>query len=150
MEHGVLAGYPVRDVAVALFIGKDHPVDSNETAFKTAARHCFKAAFMEATPALLEPVVKAEITLPEGKLGDVTGDLTGRRGHVEGMETQPGGMTILRASVPLAEMTTYARTLSGMTGGQGSFVMEPSHYELVPHHEQQKIVAAAKPSQNGD
>lgn len=150
MEHGVLAGYPVRDVAVSLFFGKDHPVDSNETAFKTAARHCFKAAFMEASPALLEPVVKAEITLPEGKLGDVTGDLTGRRGHVEGMEAQPGGMTILRASVPLAEMTTYARTLSGMTGGQGSFVMEPSHYELVPHHEQQKIVAAAKPSQNGD
>ena len=143
MAHGVLAGYSVRDVAVALFFGKDHPVDSNETAFKTAARQCFKLAFMEASPALLEPVVKAEITIPEAKLGDVTGDLTGRRGHVEGMDSQPGGTTLLRAHVPLAEMTTYARTLSGMTGGQGSFLLEPSHYELVPPHEQQKIVAAA-------
>ena len=110
----------------------------------------FKDAFMKASPALLEPVAKAEITLPEGKLGDITGDLTGRRGYVEGMETQPGGTCLLRASVPLAEMTTYARTLSGMTGGQGSFVMEPSHYELVPYHEQQKIVAAANPSKNGE
>ncbi|MGC1273701.1 MAG: elongation factor G [Planctomycetaceae bacterium] len=150
MTHGVLAGYSIRDVAVELFFGKDHPVDSNETAFKTAARHCFKEAFLEASPALLEPVVRAEITIPEAKLGDVTSDLTGRRGHVEGMESLPGGMTVLRANVPLAEMTTYARTLSGMTGGQGSFIMEPSHHDLVPAHEQQKIVAAATPSANGD
>lgn len=150
MEHGVLAGYPIRDIAVELFFGKDHPVDSNETAFKTAARHCFKQAFMEASPTLLEPVVSAEITIPEAKLGDVTGDLTGRRGHVEGMESQPGGTMVLRAKVPLAEMTTYARTLSGMTGGQGSFTMEPSHYELVPAYEQQKIVTALKSTGNGE
>lgn len=141
METGVLAGYPIRDLAVALFFGKDHPVDSNETAFKTAARQCFKLAFQQASPALLEPVVQAEITIPEAKVGDVTSDLTGRRGHMQGMETQPGGMSVIQARVPLAEMTTYARTLSGMTGGQGSFTMEPSHYELVPPHEQQKIVA---------
>lgn len=150
MAQGVLAGYPVRDLAVELFFGKDHPVDSNETAFKAAARNCFKQAFFEASPALLEPVVHAEITIPESKLGDVTGDLTTRRGHMEGMDSVPGGMTILRAIVPLAEMTTYARSLSGLTGGQGSFTMEPSHYELVPPHERQKIVNAAKPSENGD
>ena len=143
MAQGVLAGYPVRDVAVALFFGKDHPVDSNETAFKTAARYCFRQAFKEAGGALLEPVVRAEITISDANLGDVTGDLTTRRGHVEGMEPQGGGMTLLRATVPLAEMSAYARVLSGMTGGQGSFEMEPSHYELVPPHEQQKIVEAA-------
>jgi len=150
MEHGVLAGYPVRDLAVALFFGKDHPVDSNETAFKTAARQCFKLGFQQASPALLEPVVKAEIAIPEAKLGDVTSDLTGRRGHMQGMESQPGGMSVIQATVPLAEMTTYARTLSGMTGGQGSFVMEPSHYELVPPHEQQKIVASSGMNGNAE
>ena len=76
-------------------------------------------------------MVKAEITIPEGKLGDVTSDLTGRRGHMQGMESLAGGMSIIQATVPLAEMTTYARTLSGMTGGQGSFSMEPSHYAPV-------------------
>lgn len=149
MEHGALAGYPIRDVAVELFFGKDHPVDSNETAFKTAARHCFKQAFLDASPMLLEPIVSAEITIPESKLGDVTGDLTGRRGHVEGMESQPGGTMVLRAKVPLAEMTSCARVLSGMTGGQGSFTMEPSHYDLVPAYEQQKIVAASQAARDG-
>lgn len=143
MARGVLAGYPVRDIAISLFFGKDHPVDSNETAFKTAARNCFRAAFLEAGGALLEPIARAEILIPDAHVGDVTGDITTRRGHVEGMEPQGSGMTLLRAAVPMAEMTSYARALSGMTGGQGSFEMEPSHYDLVPAHEQQKIVAAA-------
>ena len=144
MEKGVLAGYQVQDCWCALFFGKDHPVDSNETAFKTAGRQCFKEVFAKAKPALLEPIVKAEIMVPGERLGDITSDLNTRRGRMEGMDTLPGNFTIVKASVPLAEMQTYARTLSSITGGQGSYTFEPSHYEVVPGNEQQKIVASAK------
>lgn len=144
MEKGVLAGYQVQDCWCALFFGKDHPVDSNETAFKTAGRQCFKEVFAKAKPALLEPIVKAEIMVPGDKLGDITSDLNTRRGRMEGMDTLPGNFTVVKALVPLAEMQTYARSLSSITGGQGSYTFEPSHYEVVPGNEQQKIVAAAK------
>jgi elongation factor G len=144
MEKGVLAGYQVQDCWCVLFFGKDHPVDSNETAFKTAGRQCFKEVFGKAKPVLLEPIVKAEISVPGEKLGDITSDLNTRRGRMEGMDTLPGNFTIVKASVPLSEMQTYARTLSSITGGQGSYTFEPSHYEVVPGNEQQKIVAAAK------
>ncbi|MEX0703145.1 MAG: elongation factor G [Planctomycetales bacterium] len=144
MEQGVIAGFQVQDVACALFFGKDHPVDSNETAFKTAANRCFKKVFEQARPVLLEPIVSAEITVPGDKLGDITSDLNTRRGRMEGMDTAPGGFQIIRAKVPLAEVTTYSRALSSMTGGQGSFTIEFSHYEMVPANEQQKIVAASK------
>ncbi len=143
MEKGVLAGYQVQDVVVELFFGKDHPVDSNETAFKTAGSVCFRNVFEQAKPVLLEPIVQAEITIPDDKLGDITSDLNGRRGRVEGMDSAPGGYQVISAKVPLAEMMTYARTLSSMTGGQGSFTMELSHYDVVPPNEQSKIVAAA-------
>ncbi len=143
MEMGVLAGYHVQDVSCELFFGKDHPVDSNETAFRTAARMCFRNVFNEAKPVLLEPIVNAEITVPGEKLGDITSDLNGRRGRVEGMDGLPGGFQVIHAKVPLAEMMTYARSLSSMTGGQGSFTMDLSHYEMVPPNEQAKIVAAA-------
>ncbi len=144
MEKGVLAGYQVQDCWCALFFGKDHPVDSNETAFKTAGRQCFKEVFGKAKPALLEPIVKAEIMVPGEKLGDITSDLNTRRGRMEGMDTLPGNFTVVKASVPLSEMQTYARSLSSITGGQGSYTFEPSHYEVVPGNEQQKIVASAK------
>lgn len=144
MEQGVIAGYQVQDVACELFFGKDHPVDSNETAFRTAARMCFRNVFREAKPALLEPIVTAEITVPAEKLGDITSDLNGRRGRVEGMDNAPGGFQVIRAKAPLSEMMTYARSLSSMTGGQGSFTLEFSHYDTVPPNEQQKIVAAAQ------
>jgi elongation factor G len=144
LERGVLAGFKVQDVVVELFFGKDHPVDSNENAFKTAARMCFKEVFLKARPALLEPIVHLDITIPQDKLGDITSDLNGRRGRMEGMEAAPGGLTVVKARAPLAEVMTYARSLSSMTGGQGSFTMEYSHYEAVPAHEQQKIVAGAK------
>ena len=144
MEKGVLAGYQVQDCYCVLFFGKDHPVDSNETAFKTAGRMAFKEVFAKARPVLLEPFVKAEITVPGDMLGDITSDLNTRRGRMEGMDTLPGNFTVVKASVPLAEMQTYARSLSSMTGGQGSYTFEPSHYEVVPGNEQQKIVAAAK------
>lgn len=144
MEKGVLAGYQVQDVACELFFGKDHPVDSNETAFRTAASMCFRNVFREAKPVLLEPIVTAEITVPSEKLGDITSDLNGRRGRVEGMDGAPGGFQVIRAKAPLSEMMTYARSLSSMTGGQGSFTLEFSHYDVVPPNEQQKIVAAAQ------
>ncbi len=144
MQQGVIAGNQVQDVTCEVFFGKDHPVDSNETAFKTAASHCFKNVFKEAKPALLEPIVAIEITVPGDKLGDITGDLNTRRGRMEGMDGAPGGNQVIHAKVPLAEVMTYARSLSSMTGGQGSFTMELSHYEIVPPQEQQKIIAAAK------
>lgn len=144
MEKGVLAGYQVQDCWCALFFGKDHPVDSNETAFKTAGRQCFKEVFAKAKPALLEPIVEATITVPGEKLGDITSDLNTRRGRMEGMDTLPGNFTVVKALVPLSEMQTYARSLSSITGGQGSYTFEPSHYEVVPGNEQQKIVASAK------
>ncbi|MFQ5732440.1 MAG: elongation factor G [Planctomycetaceae bacterium] len=144
MIQGVIAGYQVQDVVCELYFGKDHPVDSNETAFKTAASVCFKQVFEQAKPVLLEPIVNLEITVPADKLGDITSDLNTRRGRMEGMEGAPGGYQVLLAKAPLAEVMTYARSLSSMTGGQGSFTMEFSHYEVVPPQEQSKIVAAAK------
>jgi elongation factor G len=143
MERGVIAGYQVQDVVCELFFGKDHPVDSNETAFKMAASMCFREVFKDAKPSLLEPIVNMEITVPGEKLGDISSDLTSRRGRMEGMDGAPGGFQVLKAKAPLAEVMTYARSLSSLTGGQGSFTMELSHYENVPPNEQGKIVAAA-------
>lgn len=140
MASGVLAGNQVQDVVVELFFGKDHPVDSNETAFKTAAAHCFRDLFMQAKPTLLEPIVAMEITVPSDKIGEVTSDLSTRRGRMEGMDEIPGGYTMLHAKAPLAQVMTYARALSSMTSGQGSFTMEFASYELVPPNEQQKII----------
>ncbi|MCA9039960.1 MAG: elongation factor G [Planctomycetaceae bacterium] len=150
MEKGVIAGYQVQDCTCELFFGKDHPVDSNETAFKLAASHCFREVFQKAKPQLLEPIVLIEVTVPDDKLGDITSDLNGRRGRVEGMDGLPGGYQVIHAKVPLAEVMTYARALSSMTGGQGSFTMDFSHYEMVPPNEQQKIVAEAKLAEEED
>lgn len=143
MTQGVVTGCQIQDVVVELFFGKDHPVDSNETAFKTAASHCFKEIFLNARPSLLEPIMQLEITVPSDKIGEITSDLNTRRGRMEGMEDVPGGFTMIHAKAPLAEVMTYARALSSMTGGQGSFTLEFSSYELVPPNEQQKIIANA-------
>ncbi len=143
MERGVLAGYQVQNVACALFFGKDHPVDSNETAFKMAASMCFREVFKQAKPVLLEPIVAIKITIPADKLGNIPRGLTTRRGRMEGMDAAPGGFQCVKGMVPLSEVQDYARGLSSMTGGQGSYTYEPSHYEVVPANEQQKIIAAA-------
>ncbi len=142
MSRGVIAGSQVQDVVAEVFFGKDHPVDSNETAFKIAGSACFREVFNQAHPSLLEPIVSLEITIPADKLGDITGDLNTRRGHIEGMDLLPGGQQVIRAKVPLGEVMTYSRALSSMTGGQGSFAMEFSHYDPVPSHEAAKIIAA--------
>lgn len=141
---GVVAGYPVQNVCVEVHFGKDHPVDSNETAFRIAARQAFANTFRESRPSLLEPIVKLAITVPVDKVGDVSSDLSGRRGQMVGMDSAGGGMTTVEATAPLAEVMTYARTLSSMTGGQGSYTMDFSRYDVVPPNVQQQIVAKAK------
>jgi elongation factor G len=141
MERGALAGYRMRDVAVEVFFGKDHPVDSSEAAFKTAGKLAFKKAFLAGRPMLLEPIVKLEITIPTKFTGAVLGDLPGKRAHVDNQESLSGDMTVIHARAPLAEVAKYAAQLGGMTQGQGSYTMELSHYDPVPTNLQQQIVS---------
>jgi elongation factor G len=150
MTRGVVAGHQVQNVCVEVHFGKFHPVDSSEAAFKTAASMAFRNVFQEARPALLEPIVTLHVTVPSGNVGDVNGDLSGRRGRPLGLEAAGGDMQTVTAEVPLAEVTTYARSLSSMTGGQGSFNMELSHYDVVPGNVQQEIIAKAKVKEEED
>ncbi len=145
VEAGVLAGYPVQDVKVIVYDGKHHPVDSKEIAFKTAGKFAFREAFMKAKPVLLEPIVNMEVTVPEGHVGLITGDLSGKRGRIQGTDVLPGGMSLVKAKVPLSEVMQYQSQLKSVTGGAGSFVMELSHYEPVPPQVQQQVVAQYKP-----
>ena len=144
INRGVIAGYKVQDVCVEVHYGKEHPVDSSEQAFKTASSMVFREVFEKAKPALLEPIVTIHITIPGDNLGDVNSDLSGRRGRVHGMESAGGDLQTVTAEVPLGEVSTYARALSSMTGGQGSYSLEFSHYEVVPGNVQQEIVAKSK------
>lgn len=144
MTRGVIAGYRVQDVCCEVYFGKHHPVDSNETAFKTAGSMCFRNVFQNAKPTLLEPIVKIEITIPTDKVGDISGDLSTRRGRPIGMESAGGGMQTIKAEIPLAEVTTYARVLASMTGGQGSYTIEFDRYDVVPGNIIQEIIAKAK------
>jgi len=150
MTQGCVSGCQIQDVVIELYFGKDHPVDSNEMAFKIAASHCLKEIFLMARPALLEPIVTAEMTVPTSRIGEVTGDLNSRRGRMEGIEDAPGGFSVIRARIPLSEMTTYARSLSSLTAGQGSFTMTFADYEAMPAHEQQKILTAYQQRANGN
>ncbi|RJQ30829.1 MAG: elongation factor G [Actinobacteria bacterium] len=143
MEGGVLAGYPVVDIKVALYDGSYHPVDSSEMAFKIAASMAFKKAFIEAQPVLLEPIVNLEIIIPSDFTGDVIGDLSGKRGKVQGMEAA-GKNEHVKAQVPLAEVAKYAIQLRSITHGQGSFLMSFSHYEEVPPDVARKLVETAQ------
>lgn len=143
MERGVIAGYKVQNVGVEVHFGKHHPVDSSEAAFKTAGSMAFRNVFQQAKPALLEPIVTLHITVPSEKLGDINSDMSGRRGRVLGMDSAGGDLQTVTAEAPLAEVTTYARALSSMTGGQGSFTMEFSRYEVVPGNVQKEIIEKA-------
>ncbi len=144
MAEGVVAGYPVVDVKVTLVDGKTHPVDSKDIAFQIAGREVFRKAFMQCKPTLLEPIVNIEVTVPSENVGDITGDLAGRRGRVQGQEVLPGNMTIIKAQVPLSELQQYNSQLKSVTGGQGSYTMELSHHETVPSNVMQQIIAQAK------
>jgi len=150
MKRGVIAGCPVVDVKVALVDGKTHPVDSKDIAFQIAGRQVFKKAFMQCKPILLEPVVTIEVTVPADNMGDITRDLAGKRGQITGQDMLPGGQICVRAIVPLGEVAGYGSQLNSVTGGQGSFVMEFSHYDIVPANVQQQIVAAHKPREEED
>jgi elongation factor G len=141
MERGALAGYRMQDIAVEVYFGKYHDVDSSEAAFKTAARHAFRKAVLAARAVLLEPIVKMEITAPSKYTGAVLGDLPTKRAQVENQDSLPGDMTVIYARAPLAEVARYAAQLGGLTQGQGSYAMELSHYETVPANVQQQIVA---------
>ncbi|MBL8829446.1 MAG: elongation factor G [Planctomycetaceae bacterium] len=143
LERGVLAGYQVQNVAVEVHFGKHHPVDSSEAAFKTAGSMAFRNVFLEAKPGLLEPIVKLHVTVPAAKLGDISADMAGRRGRVLGMDSAGGDLQTVEAEVPLAEVTSYARALSSITAGQGSYTMEFSHYDVVPGNIQKTIVDKA-------
>jgi elongation factor G len=144
LERGVLAGYRIQDCAIEVYFGKYHDVDSSEAAFKTAARHAFRKAFLAARPALLEPIVKLEITVPAKYTGAVLGDLPTKRAHVENQDSLPGDLTVIYARAPLAEVARYSAHLGGMTQGTGSYTMELSHYDVVPPAIQQQIVSKAQ------
>lgn len=143
MQSGVLAGYPVVDVKVRFYDGKSHEVDSSEIAFKIAAIMCFKKGIAEANPVLLEPIMKVQVVAPDENIGDVIGDINSRRGRVLKVDSR-GNYQVIEAHVPMAEMLKYAPDLNSKTGGRGTFTMEFSHYEEVPSHLAEKIIAQAK------
>jgi elongation factor G len=145
MEQGVIAGFPLQDVRVRVYDGKHHPVDSKEVAFRIAGKLATKDAILKAKPVLLEPVVTLEVTVPAQFVGDITGDLSGRRGRILGQDILPGNMAVIKAQVPLSEVAQYNSQLRSVTGGQGSYTMELSHYDVVPPNIQQEIVKQYKP-----
>ena len=140
MKDGVIAGYPMNNVKISVYDGKEHPVDSKPVAFEIAARECFKLAVKEASPVLLEPIMNVRIVVPEANMGDIMGDLNTRRARVQGMDTDRGRSVVV-AQVPLAELQRYTTDLRSMTGGRGVFTMEFDHYEVVPSHIAQEIIA---------
>ena len=144
MATGVVAGFPMQDVKVSVYDGKYHAVDSKEVAFRAAGKGAFIDAVSKARPALLEPIVNIEITAPADNMGDITGDMASRRGRVSGQDMLPGGLILIKAQVPLSEVTQYNSQLKSVTAGQGSYSMELSHYEPTPPNVQQQVVAQYK------
>jgi elongation factor G len=142
MQHGIVAGYPMKGVRVTLYDGSYHSVDSSENAFKAAGRMAFKDAAEQSSPALLEPIMTVTVSVPEDSVGDVIGDLNSRRGHPLGMEPK-AGMTEVKAEAPMAEMLSYAPDLRAITGGRGDYTMEFARYEEVPAHLAQKVIQQA-------
>jgi elongation factor G len=141
--RGYLAGYPMVDFRATVFDGSFHAVDSNELSFKMAGSLAFKDAMTRARPTILEPIMNVEVHAPSDFAGDLMGDLNGRRGRISGMDTR-GITTVIRAQVPMSEMLTYEQHLTSATGARGSYHMEFSHYDEVPHQLQSKIISAAK------
>jgi elongation factor G len=142
MQRGVVAGFPLQDVKVSVYDGKYHPVDSKEVAFRAAGKGAFIDAVAKAKPVLLEPIVNIEVTIPIENVGDITGDLSSKRGRVVGQDMLAGNYIVIKAQVPLSEVTQYNSQLKSVTGGRGSYSMSLSHYEVVPPNVQQQIVAA--------
>ena len=141
MDNGIVAGFPMQDIKVSIYDGKHHPVDSKEVAFRAAGKGAFIDAVQKARPCLLEPIVNMEIIMPAEYVGNITGDLSGKRGRVQGQDMLPGNMMVIKAQVPLAEIANYDSQLKSVTGGQGSYSMTLSHYEVVPPNVQQQVIA---------
>jgi elongation factor G len=150
MQNGAVAGYPMEGIRVSVYDGKYHAVDSKEVAFTTAGRKAFIDAVRKARPVLLEPFVRLEVTIESSMIGDISSDLSGKRGRILGSDTLAGGMAALHAEVPLAEVMNYASQLKSMTSGIGTYVMEYSHDEPTPPDIQAKVIAAFKPKEDDD
>jgi elongation factor G len=148
MLTGVVAGYPMSNVRVIVYDGKEHPVDSKPVAFEIAGREAFKLAVADASPVLFEPIMNVRITVPDANMGDVMSDLNTRRGRVQGTESERG-RTVVIAQVPLAEMLRYTTQLRSITGGRGIFSMEFDRYEIMPNHLAQEIIAARQKEEKG-
>ena len=141
LDTGVIAGHPLKDVRVIVYDGKSHSVDSKDIAFATAGRKAFIDAVKKAQPIVLEPIVKVSITAPEHSMGDITGDLSAKRGQVNGTHALPGSFVSVSGQVPLSELSNYQARLNGMTGGQGRYTLELSHYEAVPASAQAALMS---------
>ncbi|MCS6943946.1 MAG: elongation factor G [Sutterellaceae bacterium] len=139
LASGFVAGYPIQDIRVTVYDGKHHPVDSKEVAFVAAGRKAMLDALPKARPIVLEPIVAIQITAPDGAMGDISGDLSARRGQITGTDNLPGSMMVIKGLVPLAELDGYAGRLKAITQGQGSYTIELSHYEPVPPTVQQQL-----------
>jgi elongation factor G len=150
MNEGAIAGFALQDVRVSVYDGKHHPVDSKEVAFVAAGRKAFITAIREAGPIVLEPVVRVAISSPANAIGDVTSDLATRRARINGQDTLPGGRAEISALVPLAELQDYLSRLKAITGGEGTYTMDLSHYDPVPARRQQELIAAFKPREEAD
>ncbi|MCA3809370.1 MAG: elongation factor G, partial [Burkholderia sp.] len=142
LKSGVLAGFPVVDVKVTLTFGSYHDVDSNENAFRMAGSMAFKEAMRRADPVLLEPMMAVEVETPEDFMGNVMGDLSGRRGIIQGMDDMVGGGKIVRAEVPLSEMFGYSTSLRSLTQGRATYTMEFKHYAEAPKNVAEAIISA--------
>jgi len=141
MQAGIVGGFPLQDIHVSIYDGKHHPVDSKEVAFRAAGKGAFVDALEKAKAVLLEPIVNIEVTAPAENVGDIAGDLASKRGRVQGQDMLAGNFIVIKAQVPLAEVTQYNSQLKSVTGGRGSYAMTLSHYEIVPPNIQQQIIA---------
>ena len=150
MSDGAIAGYPMGGIKVSVYDGKHHPVDSKEVAFMTAGRKAFIDAVQRAKPVLLEPIVALEITVPTDLIGDISSDISGRRGRIQGTEMLPGDQAVIKAEAPLSEVMSYASQLKSISGGAGSYSMEYSHDERTPPNVQADVVKKFKPNADDD
>ena len=150
LGEGAIAGFELQDVRVSVYDGKHHAVDSKEVAFVAAGRKAFISAIREAGPIVLEPIVRVTIATPSASIGDVTSDLSTRRARISGQDTLPGGRAQISALVPLAELQDYLSRLKAITGGEGTYTMDLSHYDPVPARRQQELAAAFKPQEDTD
>jgi elongation factor G len=150
LTDGVIAGFPAQDIRVIVYDGKTHAVDGKDIAFVTAGRKATVEAIRAANPIVLEPIVNIEIVAPEAAIGDLTGDLSSRRGHITGTNPRPGGTASITGEVPLAEITDYASRLKSLTGGQGAYSIEFARHAQVPPQVQQKLAAAFRPQEEED